>query len=287
MDPSLAPQPKRLFFDGTLSIYHYLCLKIAPWRHHSLCIRSAPGSTIWWDLQGGTPQNRPTTHHSTCAAIRALPRNSNLRSLIAPYDTPDVRCRSCLPSIEGNPSAIVQKKASNVTSIQSEWIWTTYSQTALHSLGGSETPQSWPAKCIHGRLGAYLAKHWEDILCVLESPATGGIGKLMNQVAKIQSLTIWSCFLSSFLKLSKILNLFNTSIYFIEIFAKSSLDWRTESLTQVNPQGRKQEVCNLDGFSEASWHPIQIFDCWASTWKFEKCLKLPYIYYGEENHETN
>ena len=132
--------------------------------------------------------------------------------------------------------AIVQKKASNATSIQySDRIWTTYNQSALHSLGGSETPQSWPAKCIHGRLGAYLAKHWEDILCVLESPATGGIGKLMNQVAKIQSLTIWSCFLSSFLKLSKILNLFNISTS-KSLLSHHWIDGLSRS-HKVNPEG--------------------------------------------------
>ena len=193
LDPSLAPQPECLFFDGTLSIYHYLCSKIAPWRHHSLCIRSAPGSTTWWDLQGGTPQNRPTTHHSTCAAIRTLPRNSNLRSLIAPYDTPDVRCR-LFPAFDWGQSISYssKKNASNVTSIQSEWIWTTYSQTAPHSLERFETPQSWPAKFIHGRLGAYLAKHWEGSLYVLESPGNWWHWKLINQVAKIQNLIIWS-----------------------------------------------------------------------------------------------
>ena len=53
-----------------------------------------------------------------------------------------VRCRWCLPSIEGNSSTIVQKKkSSNVTSIESsERIWTTYNQSALHSYERSETP---------------------------------------------------------------------------------------------------------------------------------------------------
>ena len=46
LDPSLAPQPERLFFDGTLSIYHYLCSKIAPWRHHSLWDIRSPGGLL-------------------------------------------------------------------------------------------------------------------------------------------------------------------------------------------------------------------------------------------------
>ena len=159
-------------------------------------------------------------------------------------------------------------------------------QSALHSLGGSETPQPWPEKFIHGRLGAYLAKHWEDILCVLESPATGGIGKLMNQVAKIQSLTIWSCFLSSFLKLSKILNLFNIST------SKSLLShhW-IDGLSRWHRWILKEvwEVCNLDGFSEASWILASDSNLWLLSFDLEiwKMFEITVYYYGEENHETN
>ena len=38
------------------------------------------------------------------------------------------------------------------------------------------------------------------------------------------------------------------------------------------------EVCNLDGFSEASWHPIQIFDLWwASTLEIWKMFETKWL----------
>ena len=232
LDPSLAPQPERIFFDGThyfFSIYHYLCSKIAPWRHHSLWGIPSPGDLLLDPQSHGIckvelyKKYRPTTHRSSfhlcchqgcmkCSGSswwaapchRVIPqemkissefRQSSGKAWSTPMDetqisvsylhhtihlTSDVVCMPSMPSIEGNPSTIAQKKNqqcneySEYTVQYSERIWTIYSQTALHSLGGSETPQSWPvitvaavapfAKFIHGRFGAWqsTAKHLTD-----------------------------------------------------------------------------------------------------------------------------
>ena len=166
LDPSLAPLPKRVFFDGTLSIIIIISARRSHLEGIILCASEAlldPQSDGICKVE--LHKIDPKTQPFHLCHPRRQPRNSNLRSLLAPYDTPYVRCRLCLPSIEGHPSTIVQKNKhqqwneyrifwKNLNNIQPK-LWKVW-----------DTP--WPAKFIHGRLGAWQST--EKVYCTYWSP---------------------------------------------------------------------------------------------------------------------
>ena len=167
--------------------------KNAPWRASSFSVRHLEISTIWWDLQGGT---------------------LNLPSLLVPYNTPDVRCR-LFPAFDWGQSINYssEKNTSNVTSIESsERIWTTFNQSALqHCIAwGLRHPSHGLQSYIQSTAVWVAWQSTEKIYCTYWSPppVTGGIGKLINQIAKIQKLIIWSCFVPSLFEAFKYFNSF-------------------------------------------------------------------------------
>lgn len=148
-----------------------------------------------------------------------------------------------------------------------------------------------PWKIWRIKSGKWLPR--EDILYVLQSPVAGGIGKLLNQIAKNQNLIIWFCFLcflaSRFFEAFKYFNWFQYIViyHFISIYPQlhhfvrvitGLPDW----VADTGKSWRKQEVCNLDWERFIRWL-LSFLDF--EIWKMLETL--PYVTYSGEKISNN
>ena len=159
---------------------------------------------------------------------------------------------------------------------------------------GTHTPNEQdPRYNQHGFRAKYSRKithadflsHWriksgkwlKHIVYVLESPGTGPIGKLMNQMAKIR---IWESDFVSYLPFFEDFKYFQIISIYLYI---SSTNLSTNCITLLSHHW-------IHGLSRwPRWIQNRKFGKFATSMDFQKhpgirCLKLPYIYYGEKSH---